>query len=70
MIVKLEMNKTKHFDQEKVPKLSLRPRILISIITLATVEIRSDYFEKEEWRNVHNVMSTTNFGLKLLNNQK
>ena len=70
MIVKLEMNKTTHFDQEKVPKLSLRPRILISIITLATVEIRSDYFEKKEWRYVHNVMSTTNFRLKLLNNQK
>ena len=70
MTVKLEMYKTKHFDREKVPKLSLRPRILISIITLATVEIRSDYFEKKEWRNVHNVMSTTNFGLKLLNNQK
>ena len=54
IIVKLEMNQTKHFDQEKVPKLSLRPRILISIITLATVEIRSDYFEKK-----NGVMSTT-----------
>ena len=55
MIVKLEMNQTKHFDQEKVPKLSLRPRILISIITLASVEIRSDYFEKKK----NGVMSTT-----------
>lgn len=52
------MNKGKLFYKEKIPKLSLKPKILISITILKKMRGRLDHCVKQERRNVHNLVST------------
>ena len=47
------MNKGKLFYKEKIPKLSLKPKILISITILKKMRGTLDHCVKQERRNVH-----------------